>query len=324
MQAQGQQHAQEEQAQRLDRRPAGFGHGFSHQREHAQRRKPHHPVGDHQHHLVQAFPEMPLGLGQIPLQTPGKNAIQQAEENQPQHLAGRGRGKHILRHHAQQHRPKVSATAVLHALDHLPGAGVQAQCLTGGLTINHTGRDQIHHQQAGDDGQGTGGDVIQRGLGAQARQGAAVHEPQQTMNDRADDQRHDQHLQRIEKHLADEVEDRQQRPAGAIDAADDHRQHQSDQDLRMQCEFEHPKRPLAEVLRMVAARRRPPSPRSGFNRWLKPSGAVLKAARSWAPHPGKGMNSSSSPGTLAKRPARQSALACSTRALRLETKFHSM
>ena len=39
---------------------------------------------------------------------------------------------------------------------------------------------------------------------------------------------------------------------------------------------------------------------------------------------GSGMNSISSPGTLSKWPAFQSALACSMRSLRDETKFHQM
>ena len=41
-------------------------------------------------------------------------------------------------------------------------------------------------------------------------------------------------------------------------------------------------------------------------------------------HSGSGMNSLSSPGTVSKRPAFQSALACSMRSLREETKFHQM
>ena len=47
-------------------------------------------------------------------------------------------------------------------------------------------------------------------------------------------------------------------------------------------------------------------------------------ARAQARHSGKGMNSLSSPGTLSKRPSFQSALACSMRSLREETKFHQM
>ena len=42
-------------------------------------------------------------------------------------------------------------------------------------------------------------------------------------------------------------------------------------------------------------------------------------------HPaGSGTNSSSSPGTMSKRPVRHSSLACSIRSLDEETKFHQM
>src|SRR5207237_10738380 len=68
--------------------------------------------------------------------------------------------------------------------------------------------------------------------------------------------------------------------------------------------------------KLMTARRLPHPP---------PAAAALPQGREKKqPHSGSGMNSVSSPGTLSKRRSFQSALACSMRSRREETKFHQM
>ena len=78
--------------------------------------------------------------------------------------------------------------------------------------------------------------------------------------------------------------------------------------------------------RLAAMKKRDPWADIGRVKQKLPDLASLQkaAVNVRSTHSGSGMNSLSSPGTVSKRPAFQSALACSMRSLREETKFHQM
>jgi hypothetical protein len=192
--------------------------------------------GDLYHDIVHSLPEVLQHLPGLAVDARHEIAEQQAEENQTQHLALRGRRDDIGRNHSQEDVHHVADTTTFYALRNDIDVFGYRQDVAGRLAIDDAGGNDIDQQQTHKDGEQAGGHVIQQGLATEPTHGPAFPDAGNAGNDRGQDQRHDEHFQGIQKQLAEKdidiVETQPEQAAfHAGQLTSDDSQYQGEQDL---------------------------------------------------------------------------------------------
>jgi hypothetical protein len=120
---------------------------------------------------------------------------------------------------------------------------VQCEQILRGHAVDDTRGDGVHQRQAGEYRQQCGQQVVQQGLAAESPHGAAVPHGRDTGNDGGKDEGNDEHLQCLQEQAAEEgVDGLDMQPEQAAvrtrEAAGNHGQHERDQYLPVQFEFD--------------------------------------------------------------------------------------
>ena len=121
------------------------------------------------------------------------------------HLAIGRRADNIGGHHAQKDADNIASALVGHLRLEAAGIGGESDHILDRLSVLDTRAKQVNHRQADEDREQAASHVIEQRLAAEATECLAGTNPGDTDDDRGDHQRHDQHLQCIEKQRADEL-----------------------------------------------------------------------------------------------------------------------
>ncbi len=157
----------------------------------------------------------------------------------------------IGRHHAQKYLRHVARALTRNPFFNVGGRSLERQQLLCRFTVDIPRADRVNDDQTNEDRSKRRRRIKQQRLAAERTEIAARTDARDTDDDRRRDQRHDDHLQRIEKDRADVLEDRDVRDAedrrvdtrlglGIEDVtADDPGHDDRDQDLPVQLELAH-------------------------------------------------------------------------------------
>ena len=201
--------------------------------------------------MEHGIPEPVQRLGEFILEVRHEVAEQDGEEDQTQHLAFHGGLEDILRHHAQENLRDVADAPPLHLRRDFLDRSVQCEQVLGWLTVDVARPDHIDQQQSHEDRGKRRRRIEQQSLAAERAEVTARAYAGNADNNRRGNQRHDDHLQRVEKNRADivedgEITDAEQRrlDAGGLEAveddpANDRSKDDGDQDLPVQFELGH-------------------------------------------------------------------------------------
>lgn len=147
---------------------AGTGQRAGNEGQYAGRCKPQHEMGDADHDLLDAGPEPHLYLLHIIGQSSQEKAVDQAEQDESQQVAGCGCREQVGRDQAGEQVQYVSERFVLHLVQRGGGFRRQGHLRTQRGAVHESGLDQVDAGDADSDRAEAAADVVSQRVAAHA------------------------------------------------------------------------------------------------------------------------------------------------------------